>query len=85
MPERPGTFPNRGSIFLNLGDMVLVSRYVPSGMMKSAFSSVEHRILSAPIGIVAVPRTALLFRLVLIRWMTAAIVFLDFVRVIDSE
>ena len=53
-------------------------------MIKSAFSSVAHRMLSFPIGIVAVPRTALPSLLVRIRWMVA-ILTPPFVGVIDPE
>ena len=63
IPLRFGTPHTSGRIFLNLGDIVFCSSYVPSGMMYSAFSNVAHNIASAPIGMVAVPCTALPFRL----------------------
>ena len=71
IPLRFGTPQTSGRIFLNFGDIVFCSSYVPSGMMNSAFSNVAHSIASCPIGIVAVPRTALPFLLVLVRWMVA--------------
>ncbi len=84
MPLRPRTPHTSGSIFLNFGDIVFFSSYVPSGMMYSLFSSVAQTTLSAPIGMVAVPRTALLSLLVLIRWMVAIFITV-FVRVINSK
>ena len=83
MPLRPVTPHNSGSTTPNLGDMVSVSSYVPSGMIKSSFSNVAHVIESAPIGIIATPRTALPFLLFRVRWMLA--ILLEFVSVINPE
>ena len=64
----------------NLGDMVNTNSYVPSGIIKSAFSSVEQRIASLPIWRVIVPWTALPSRLFRIR-----LIFIDIFVIFWSE
>lgn len=59
MPLRPGTPFTNGSGIPNLGDIVTVSLYVPSGKMKSSFSMQYNTMASCPTEMVIVPVTAL--------------------------
>jgi len=80
MPDLLLTPSTSGIIFLNRGDHVIFSSYLPSGMIYSAFSKVGNT-CAVP---VIVPRTALPMRLSLFRWMVAMLT-LPFVSVVNSE
>ena len=67
MPDLPLTPSTSGMIFLNRGDQVIFSSYLPQGMIYSAFSRVR-RTLFVP---VIAPRTAFPARLIRFRWMVA--------------
>ena len=86
MPSRSGTSQISGIIFLNLGDHVILSGYVPAGIRREAFSSVGYvsGVRNGRTIFPDTPRPPLEGGVCLVSWIFMIAIFL-FVVIVDAQ